>query len=71
MERLQQLVAEKGDSVDKDVKSILDAILSHDNVPRKKPKFVNFVKNVLGGGRRCNPATIDKVQNYDGWRHET
>merc|ERR1712083_941000 len=25
------------------------------------PKFVNFVKNVVGGGKRCSPATIEKT----------
>ena len=48
--------------MDKDVKSLLDGIMAFDNIPRKKPKFVNFVKNVVGGGKRCSPATIEKVQ---------
>ena len=47
--------------MDKDVKSLLDGIMAFDNIPRKKPKFVNFVKNVVGGGKRCSPVTIEKV----------
>ena len=51
-----------GSDMDKDVKSLLDGIMAFDNIPRKKPKFVNFVKNVVGGGKRCSPVTIEKVQ---------
>ena len=50
--------------MDKDVKSLLDGIMTFDNIPRKKPKFVNFVKNVIGGGKRCSPATIEKVDIF-------
>ena len=50
--------------MDKDVKSLLDGIMAFDNIPRKKPKFINFVKNVIGGGKRCSPATIEKVDIF-------
>ena len=50
--------------MDKDVKSLLDGIMAFDNIPRKKPKFINFVKNVIGGGKRCSPATIEKVHIF-------
>ena len=50
--------------MDKDVKSLLDGIMTFDNIPRKKPKFVNFVKNVIGGGKRCSPTTIEKVDIF-------
>ncbi len=39
-----------------DVRRVLDAVMDHENIPRKKPKFANFVKNVVRGVR---PATID------------
>ena len=61
IESIQEAVEAQGDSIDKDVKSLLDGIMAFDNIPRKRPKFVNFVKNVIGGGKRCSPATIEKV----------
>ena len=61
IESIQAAVEEKSDTIDKDVKSLLDGIMTFDNIPRKKPKFINFVKNVIGGGKRCSPATIEKV----------
>ena len=61
IESIQAAVEEKSNTIDKDVKSLLDGIMTFDNIPRKKPKFINFVKNVIGGGKRCSPATIEKV----------
>jgi len=61
IESIQAAVEENSNTMDKDVKSLLDGIMTFDNIPRKKPKFVNFVKNVIGGGKRCSPATIEKT----------
>lgn len=61
IESIQEAVEKMGNTIDKDVKSLLDGIMTFDNIPRKKPKFVNFVKNVIGGGKRCSPATIEKT----------
>jgi cell growth-regulating nucleolar protein len=44
--------------LDDDVRKVLDVVIRHENIPRKKPKFVNFVKNIIRGIR---PATIDKT----------
>jgi len=63
IESIQAAVEEKSNTIDKDVKSLLDGIMTFDNIPRKKPKFINFVKNVIGGGKRCSPATIEKTWN--------
>ena len=63
IESIQEVVKDRGNTIDKDVKSLLDGIMAFDNIPRKKPKFVNFVKNVIGGGKRCSPTTIEKVRS--------
>jgi len=44
--RLRGLL-ETEEDVDYAVKNIIDTILDHDNVPRKRPKFINFVKNIM------------------------
>lgn len=36
---------------------ILNTVSKHNNTPRKKPKFINFVKNVCG--HKTNPKDID------------
>ncbi|CAG9794794.1 unnamed protein product [Diatraea saccharalis] len=38
---------------------IVETISKHNNTPRKKPKFVNFVKNVCG--HKTNPKDIDQA----------
>merc|ERR1711962_1159939 len=45
--------------LDSDVKKILDTIQEHENIPRKKPKFANFVKNIMRN--RARPHSIDKT----------
>ncbi len=45
--------------MDKDVKYVLDTIMGYENIPRKRPKFINFTKNVMG--KRTPPATIEKT----------
>jgi len=61
IENLQEVVAAKAGSLDADVKSVVDTIITFENIPRKKPKFMNFAKNVLGGGRRSSPQTLEKT----------
>jgi len=61
IENLQDLVKARSAELDSDVKSVVSTIVNFDNVPRKKAKFVNFAKNVLGGGRRSSPQTLDKT----------
>jgi len=46
-------------NIDSDVKNIVNTILDHDNIPRKKPKFTNFVKNIMRN--RASPHAIDKT----------
>jgi len=55
---LRAILAETAD-IDKDVRNIVDTIMNHDNIPRKKPKFVNFVKNILRN--RASSHSIDKT----------
>lgn len=45
--------------MDNDVKGILDAIQGYENIPRKRPKFINFCKNVLA--RKFHPSSIEKT----------
>ena len=40
---LRKILQETSD-LDGDVRNILDTIQEHENIPRKKPKFINFVK---------------------------
>jgi len=55
---LRKILQENTD-LDSDVKNILDTIQEHENIPRKKPKFVNFVKNIMRN--RARPHSIDKT----------
>jgi len=55
---LRRILAEATD-LDQDVRTILDTIQEHDNIPRKKPKFINFVKNIMRN--RARPHSIDKT----------
>merc|ERR1711973_376844 len=61
IETLQDVVASKSGELDADVKSVVDTIITFENIPRKKPKFMNFAKNVLGGGRQSSPQTLEKI----------
>merc|ERR1712062_838084 len=55
---LRKILQENTD-LDSDVKNILDTIQEHENIPRKKPKFINFVKNIMRN--RARPHSIDKT----------
>jgi len=46
-------------NLDSDVRNIVNTILDHENIPRKKPKFVNFVKNIMRN--RASSHSIDKT----------
>merc|ERR1712029_1108975 len=41
------------------VKNIVNTILDHENIPRKRPKFINFVKNIMRN--RASSHSIDKT----------
>merc|ERR1711872_1105011 len=55
---LRAILAET-QNIDSDVKNIVNTILDHENIPRKKPKFSNFVKNIMRN--RASPHAIDKT----------
>ena len=55
---LRKILQETSD-LDGDVRNILDTIQEHENIPRKKPKFINFVKNIMRN--RARPHSIDKT----------
>ncbi|TRY63558.1 hypothetical protein TCAL_08201 [Tigriopus californicus] len=55
---LQALVDENAATLDGETRKILDTVMQHDNIPRKKAKFMNFVKNIL---RHVRPAAIDNT----------
>lgn len=55
---LRAILAET-ENIDSDVKNIVNTILDHENIPRKKPKFTNFVKNIMRN--RANIYAIDKT----------
>lgn len=56
---LQALMSEKSDAnLSPDVRQLLDTIVQHENIPRKKAKFCNFVKNIVRGIR---PSVIDET----------
>merc|ERR1712130_384768 len=40
-------------------KCLREYFSAHENIPRKKPKFVNFVKNIMRN--RARPHSIDKT----------
>lgn len=55
---LRAILAET-ENIDSDVRNIVNTILDHENIPRKKPKFTNFVKNIMRN--RANVHSIDKT----------
>ncbi|KAJ0170826.1 hypothetical protein K1T71_013598 [Dendrolimus kikuchii] len=58
VEMLQSVLDEQK-SASKTVLRIIETISKHNNTPRKKPKFINFVKNVCG--HKTNPKDIDQA----------
>jgi len=55
---LRAILAET-QNIEPDVRNIVNTILDHENIPRKKPKSVNFVKNIMRN--RANVHSIDKT----------
>ena len=58
MTNLRNILAETKD-LESDVKNIVNTILDHENIPRKRPKFINFVKNIMRN--RASSHSIDKT----------
>lgn len=54
-----QDVLDEEKNASKNVLRIIETISKHNNTPRKKPKFINFVKNVCGN--KTNPKDIDQA----------
>lgn len=52
-------VLDEQKSAPRNVLRIIETITKHNNTPRKKPKFINFVKNVCGN--KTNPKDIDQA----------
>lgn len=52
-----QSVLDEQKNAPKNVIKIIETVSKHTNTPRKKPKFINFVKNVCGN--RTNPKEIE------------
>ncbi|KAJ8715607.1 hypothetical protein PYW07_010089 [Mythimna separata] len=52
-------VLDEQKSAPRNVLRIIETITKHNNTPRKKPKFINFVKNVCG--QKTNPKDIDQA----------
>lgn len=58
VEMLQSVLDEQK-SAPRNVLRIIESISKHNNTPRKKPKFINFVKNVCR--HKTNPKDIDQA----------
>ncbi|CAH2244765.1 jg22217 [Pararge aegeria aegeria] len=54
-----QSVLDEQENASSNVLRIIETISKHNNTPRKKPKFVNFVKNVCGS--KTNIKDIDQA----------
>ncbi|KAL4708483.1 hypothetical protein ACJJTC_014091 [Scirpophaga incertulas] len=54
-----QSVLEEQKSAPRNVIKIIETISKHNNTPRKKPKFINFVKNVCG--QKTSVKDIDQA----------
>ncbi|GBP40149.1 Cell growth-regulating nucleolar protein [Eumeta japonica] len=52
-------VLDEHKDLSRNVLNIIQSVSQHTNTPRKKPKFVNFVKNVCG--HKTNPKDIDSA----------
>ncbi|XP_075986672.1 uncharacterized protein LOC142983595 [Anticarsia gemmatalis] len=58
VEMLQSVLDEQK-SAPRNVLRIIETVSKHNNTPRKKPKFINFVKNVCGP--KTNPKDMDQA----------
>jgi len=53
-------IADSSSSMRPSVKRIVDVVMQHENIPRKKPKFMNFLKNVA---KWAHPRDVDETWN--------
>jgi len=58
MGKLRELLDSATD-IEPAVRNIVDQILDHENIPRKRPKFINFVKNIMRN--KASMSNIDKT----------
>lgn len=58
IEKLRGLLDTTTD-IDPAVRNIVNTILDHENIPRKRPKFVNFVKNIMRN--KAQMSNIEKT----------
>merc|ERR1711879_1032459 len=58
IENLRALTSDPSVSIEGDVRDLLGQVMEHENIPRKRAKFTNFVKNIR---RAVRPTTIDKT----------
>jgi len=58
IENLRALTSDPSVSIEGDVRDLLGQLMEHENIPRKRAKFANFVKNIRRGVR---PTTVDKT----------
>merc|ERR1712183_1098616 len=56
-EKLRELLQSKS-HLSPSVRNIVNTILNHDNIPRKRPKFINFIKNIM---KWAKPADIEET----------
>jgi len=59
VETIQGVVQTAGDTLTPAARSLLQVMTKHENVPRKKPKFMNFIQNV--GKGFFDQRVIDQV----------
>merc|ERR1711874_769803 len=46
-------------TLERDVENIVNTIINHENIPRKRNKFVNFIKNIMRN--KASASSIDKT----------
>jgi len=59
VDTINDTLKKAGNNLSAPCKNLLQAISKHDNVPRKKPKFCNFIRNVAKN--RFDEKTIENV----------
>jgi len=60
-ERLQAALAGTSGAKDADLRQVIERMITYDNIPRKKAKFVNFMGNSFRG--MVNPSKIERIWN--------
>ncbi|XP_071452305.1 cell growth-regulating nucleolar protein-like [Hetaerina americana] len=59
VETVRQIIETKGSTLSSQERQLLENLKDFENIPRKKKKFENFLKNAMG--RYVDPRTIEKV----------